>query len=349
MPRGTGLTAIPLTLLTLAVTGCATSTPVPASTVAPTASGILADTWTLTGLKWRRASVKVAPSRRSGAVMTYDPVRKETVLFGGSGPSGLLGDTWIWNGATWHQAMPIHSPPARVDAGMAFDAGRGVAVLFAGSESGRGEGSLGRDVWEWNGVDWTAVNTPQTAPAIRSGAMLAYVPARRAVVMAGGHQVNHAYFVDTWAWDGSTWTELSRAGGLPERSDSATAYDPVRSEVVSFGGMVERPGAGPGNLGLTTAGTFVLSADSWTERIAAGGPGARSAAAMAFDRRLGVVVMFGGFACPSLPKGLWTWDGRTWTVIDAGDGPAARWGATMAYDDAHGQITLFGGSSVACS
>ncbi|GAC1648669.1 MAG: hypothetical protein NVS9B11_21630 [Candidatus Dormibacteraceae bacterium] len=231
---------------------------------------------------------------------------------------------------------------------MAFDAARGVMVLFGGAEAGRGEGSLGNDVWTWDGRDWTPLAMSSPAPSPRTGAILAYDLTRRTLIMAGGHQFNHSYFGDTWALDGSSWEELTSAGVLAQRGGSAGAYDSARSELVSFGGQVLRPGVGPGNLGLLTAGTFVFDGKRWSDRSTPSDPSPRSSAAMVFDQSAGKIVMFGGFSCPVLPRDLWVWNAGAWSRATVNDGPVARWGASMTYDEARSQAVLFGGSSAGC-
>ena len=47
------------------------------------------------------------------APQAYDPIRAETVLFGGQDGTQDRADTWRWNGTTWTQAAPATSPPQR--------------------------------------------------------------------------------------------------------------------------------------------------------------------------------------------------------------------------------------------
>ncbi len=75
------------------------------------------------------------------------------------------------------------------------------------------------------------------------------------------------------------------------------------------------------------------------------GPPERHYAAMAYDSRRGVVVLFGGRACCpfSYYGDTWEWDGTTWTQVATG-GPGARAWHRMAYDSRRGVTVLFGGS-----
>jgi hypothetical protein len=91
--------------------------------------------------------------------MVYDPVRRVTMLYGGSETQTdrPLDDTWLWNGSAWRQANAA-GPSPRAEPGMAFDALRGVAVMFGGW--GRTPARSLGDTWEWNGARWTERITP---------------------------------------------------------------------------------------------------------------------------------------------------------------------------------------------
>lgn len=69
----------------------------------------LDDTWLWDGVQWSQATVP-GPSNRSHHAMTYDPIRKKVILFGGFGENEKdLGDTWEWDGTRWTMAdMPTN-------------------------------------------------------------------------------------------------------------------------------------------------------------------------------------------------------------------------------------------------
>ncbi len=80
-------------------------------------SSLLSDTWTWDGTTttWTSQSPATSPSARLGAMMAYDAVLSQMVLFGGENSSNLdLVDTWIWDGATtnWIQQSPAPEPLA---------------------------------------------------------------------------------------------------------------------------------------------------------------------------------------------------------------------------------------------
>jgi hypothetical protein len=67
------------------------------------ATQIFNDTWEWDGGTWTQIiSGVVAILARGFHAMAFDPLRNETVLFGGQGIPG--NDTWTWNGVTWDPA-----------------------------------------------------------------------------------------------------------------------------------------------------------------------------------------------------------------------------------------------------
>ncbi|MGE0144048.1 MAG: kelch repeat-containing protein [Planctomycetota bacterium] len=152
------------------------------STVAPVAA--FTQTWEFDGTDWIQRQPATVPPGRFGAVMAYDPLRGETIMFGGSlAGGGVGGDTWIWNGQDWSPRVAGVSPPPRFGASMAFDAARGVTVLTGGRV-----GPLGAphaDAWEWDGTAWTE-RVPVSAPLGRAGAGMAFVPWLDGCLIFGG-------------------------------------------------------------------------------------------------------------------------------------------------------------------
>ncbi len=74
-------------------------------------------------------------------------------------------------------------------------------------------------------------------------------------------------------------------------------------------------------------------------------PSPRTGAAVVYDARRHVVVLFGGADANGRPvDGMWTWDGRRWTRAHPPASPrGVRPGAPMAYDAASGTLVLYDG------
>ena len=74
---------------------------------------------------------------------------------------------------------------------------------------------------------------------------MAYDAATSQVILFGGN--NGSYLGNTWAWNGSTWTNVATTGP-PARDNAQMAYDPATSQVILFGGINGRLSGG--HLGL---------------------------------------------------------------------------------------------------
>jgi len=174
------------------------------------------------GRRWARLSGAVAASAAIHGV------------FGLPGPVALAGSSPV---LTWTKQNPASSPPALANAPMAYDAATGTAVLFGST------GHQPRQTWTWDGSTWTR-QSPGASPPTRWGAAMAYDAATSTVVLFGGdHQIPLGLgLADTWAWDGSAWTEQSPATSPSARSAASLAYDAATGTAVLFGGTGGIPG-----------------------------------------------------------------------------------------------------------
>jgi hypothetical protein len=202
-------------------------------------SGFQADTWLWTGTNWRRLHPATSPPARHNADMVYDAATHDVVLFGGYDGS-YLGDTWSWNGATWTRLTPATSPSPRDSESMAYDQATQKAILFGGFSTSTGR--LG-DTWSWNGSTWTRL-TPATSPGVITTAwQAAYDAATRQVLVFGGDPGNNGRFRDqTWAWTGTTWTNLSPVTAPRGRGYGSLAYNSSDHRILLFGGYNNTPG-----------------------------------------------------------------------------------------------------------
>jgi hypothetical protein len=117
----------------------------------------LADLWRWTGTEWALVTNEGpdGPSKRGGAAMAYDPIRRHVVLFGGhidAAQQGVnLDDTWTWDGTAWTEHFGP-GPSGRHHSAMAWNHARQRIVLFGG-KFGAGA-AAGNDTWEWTGSGW---------------------------------------------------------------------------------------------------------------------------------------------------------------------------------------------------
>ncbi|MBK8974736.1 MAG: hypothetical protein IPM29_02310 [Planctomycetes bacterium] len=292
----------------------------------------LSDTWEWDGNTWTERTPAVSPPARVDHALAYDSARGRIVLFGGQGGSGRLSDTWEWDGTTWTQRTPTASPPARSGHALAYDSARSRIVLFGGFA---GQPSRLFDTWEWDGSTWTQ-RTPAASPPGRNGHALAYDSARSRTVLFGGfdYYSTSGTFSDTWEWDGSTWTQRTRAASPPARSGHALAYDPIHRETVLFGGWAR---------GTSFGDTWAFDGTTWTRRTPVASPPAREYHALAYDSARGRTLLFGGVGPASSLSDTWEWDGNNWTERTPAASPPARGNHALAYDSARGRTVLFGG------
>ena len=143
---------------------------------------------------------------------------------------------------------------------------------------------------------------------------------------------------DTWAFDGTDWTQLQDVGPAARR-EHAMAYDVARQRVVLYGGGTSNEDA---------SDTWEWNGTAWTQ-VQDIGPGPSLGGAMTFDGDS--VLLFGGASsftampAPQIFGGTWEWAGATWTQRQD-IGPSARWGLAVAYDADRERTVLFGGVSV---
>jgi hypothetical protein len=197
-----------------------------------TESGFQNDTWIWNGTTWRRLHPAASPPARHNADLAYDAATGQVIMFGGYDGS-YLGDTWAWNGTTWTQLTPATSPSPRDSESMTYDAATQTIVLFGGFSSATGR--LG-DTWSFNGTTWTQL-TPATSPGIVTIAwQAAYDPAAQQVLIFGGDLGSGHLQNLTWAWNGTTWTQLTPATSPPDRAYGSLAYDPATQAILLYGG-----------------------------------------------------------------------------------------------------------------
>ncbi|MBS1875690.1 MAG: putative Ig domain-containing protein [Acidobacteria bacterium] len=133
-----------------------------------------------------------------------------------------------------------------------------------------------------------------------------------------------------------TWTQRSPASAPAVRQLAAVAYDPIRRQVVLFGGA----GSGTTKYG----DTWVWNGSTWTQRSPSSSPSARAGAKMVWHSGLGKIVLFGGQSNSAYLNDTWVWDGTNWTQQSPYTAPPGRTYHTMAYDPLHDKVVVYGGA-----
>jgi hypothetical protein len=310
---------------------------------------------------WVQMMPATSPGDRDSYAMAYDGTSSagNVVLFGGiactnpaSGNSctTALNDTWTWNGTNWTQATVSSPPPARYFANMVYDSAIGGDILFGGVPN---TGIDVADTWEWTGSAWKQLS-PTASPAARDQFAMAYDSGRSQVLIFGGEKCSNAQCTtttalnDTWAFNGTTWTQFTTATAPSKRIGARMVYDSVRNVTVLFGGAncqlwgseTDCPGTSAGPVDY--ADTWEWNGSSWTQVMPAASPPARDSFAMAFDSIRGQTVLFGGYDV-NLVNDTWEWNGTNWTQTSPATSPAFRYWIQGAFDTAVGRFVVYGG------
>ncbi len=194
-------------------------------------------TWEFDGSTWHSFASSPAPAPRRGHAMVWDGDRRRVVLYGGEAASDghLLSDHWEYDAARHRWAMrPLTiTPGPRAGCGLARDERLRALVLFGGHDDA---GLLG-DTWIFRMGVWRRIPTA-LQPAPRSGARLAYDARRERTVLIGGRGPSDLgnLLDDIWEFDGTAWQPVDIRGDLPPTADASLNWDPIRRELVLFGG-----------------------------------------------------------------------------------------------------------------
>jgi cysteine-rich repeat protein len=294
----------------------------------------LDDTWEWDGTDWREIVVTTRPPARNAAGMTYDPVRAVTVLAGGGG-AVPRNDTWEFDGTTWRNIATATTPADMTTSRFAFDGTH--IISFGGFNGARATGTT----YRYDGQTWSVALAEGSAPSARGYAMLSYDPNRDRVIMFGGLYASSSPSIwmtrgDTFAWNGSGWTELLTVQPAPRALHAAT-FDTFRGRMIIHGGS-------DGLFSSTDhADSWALVGAHWEQLTPA--PPARHNAAMAYDAKRKQAVLFGGSIGNASQSDTWILDGNSWTQVTPATVPPIRNGHSMAYDPMREVVVMFGGSN----
>ena len=201
----------------------------------------LTDIWSWSGTAWTQLSIEFPPGRpqclgvASGQIFAYSDVA--STGSGGVVPNmlGYLG----WTGSTW---TPLSAPSTAED----FTSGTGPTTVACSTATAP---PLGPDAvmapfhdqivlvggsptqtWIWDHA-WHQLDVPGPTP--RGYASIAALGDQ--LVLFGGEVSDGNLLNDTWAWDGTAWTQLEPAGPVPPPRMSG-AIAAVGGALVLFGG-----------------------------------------------------------------------------------------------------------------
>ena len=264
-----------------------------------------------------------------GAAIAFDPIRGNTIFHGYNDYNAQM-ETWRWDGHSWTQLAPAHPPQEDYDPLMVFDRARGTIFSYAGGGA-----------WSWDGSDWSALSPSGAMPSGRSATSIAYDPVAQQTILYGGNilvEVNEgAYYTgapdEMWAWDGSSWSQLISANGMPTANNGVSmCFDEAHDQLVLFGGNRFTDDGQSQDLNET----WLWDGTSWSHVAPAVTPPAETSASFTYDATIGQCVLFG-----IASTGTWAWNGTTWTELSS-VGPSVVEAVITTYDSTSGRIRLLG-------
>jgi len=219
------------------------------------------------------------PPPQIGAGLAYDPLRAETILYGGIVPTeglnvGRSDETWAWDGEAWTRLEPEDpegdgNPPGLDNLSLAYSRANG-ALLLHGGLTAQGVVS---ETWLWNGSGWRLWEEKDPegdgGPGARDEYAMAFDPVSEQVLLYGGRNSQES-LDDTWAWTGDSWRRLvpddsQPDGNPPPLVGAAMACDPVRNRMVLYGGNQAADGEGA-SARRSRSPVYLPSASAWMPR-----------------------------------------------------------------------------------
>lgn len=299
----------------------------------------------------------------------------------GTTPAPKLDDTWTWTGGDWHElSAPFGAHPGwRQDAVFVYDPAAKQVLMFGGEGPSTSCPNvtvceLG-ETWAWSG-QWTRVDL-KVAPRPRTAASAGYDPVTKQVIMFGGWAAADVVqradvgnpidvLTDTWAWDGSQWSQLAPLHSPPGGGPESMAWDSATKTLVMIAGAstwswngtdwtmhesADQPTSGivyaDDSLGMAMiigpTGQFSWTGIKWVWKSPLT---YRGDAGVAFNPLSTLLMSFGSGGC----GGIGGNNAQTWVSADDGwqslpttTHPPARAGSYLAYDADIGGLVMFGG------
>ena len=268
-----------------------------------------AQTWLWSNHRWVQALPPVAPPRRTGAAVAWDPDMHAVLLFGGqaSGNEGLLHDTWAWNGSNWRDVgTGSPAPPPSLMTTMTYDGQHHEMVLV---ESDLYFGAPVQ-VWTWDGEAWRQ-------PRVSGGplspvATIGFDPHTGSVVAIAGDCSSFQCRSQTWSWDGASWRQL-RPAHEPDFAfySMALVPDPISGRLLLLT-------VASNTLGPAPTQTWSWDGRDWVGLQLIGHPGAEvKMVEVPGERGAGSVFAFEDVSRDfnTLRINAWEWTGTAWRAI----------------------------------
>lgn len=273
---------------------------------AATGTPAFEDTWEWTGNAWVQQGSGPA---RAQSGLAWDPVNQTLMLTGGLSEFGATAQTYVYSAGSWGDAVEYRVTAASREA-LAYSPPHGYVITRSNNRS-----------FAWDGRQWFLVETAGLSGTVEYASALGNV-----VMVRVTNLLTNAYDVVAGRLDE---TIAGSAVGFTARNQFALADDPVRQQLVVFGGVEIG-----GNTRYDETWLLDLTVDSraWTKAEPPQRPSPRTAPGLTYDPRLQQLVLFGGATTDGATDDTWTWDGSTWQQLTPATSPSPTALATLATD-----------------
>ena len=279
----------------------------------------LNDTWVFQNGDWSQIGSSANPPVRQFGAMAYDQSRDRVVLYGGNTQNPVDDtftarfDTWEFDGLQWtERTMPEASNPKVAKPVLGYDAARNETIMVGLNETG-----TATVMFRYDGANhvWSAVTPVKMPTCVNDGNMVYRQHRGRLVFLGGVCATETPLLEEAWEWDnaGNTWTAVT-IGGFSRGAAQAVAYDPLRRDVIMFGGT-----AALGNVLFSQ--TSVLQATGfWRSVVINLRPQPRSLTGFDTDAASSTIWMFGGLDETStfFHTDLWGYRNGQWFPASSG-------------------------------
>lgn len=139
------------------------------------------------------------------------------------------------------------------------------------------------------------------------------------------------------------WRPISTEHVPSPRHSATIAYDSNNDKAILFGGMIESSEG----IWTPTNDTWEWNGEDWTQLNPLQSPPARATAAMTYDPKRNIIILFGG--TDNLKRSLqdtWIWDGQNWTEASTCPTcypPNARACHNIFYSTVLEKVIIYGG------
>jgi hypothetical protein len=277
------------------------------------------------------------PQPRHLEQITYDPVRKNLIVFGGVEKDG---EKWIepsqlfeWNENHWKE-FRMDGPIGRRGHSIVYDPSQKVTWLLGGIAAAKKDDSVLFDIWSWNGKRWQLkdsmcpLKTPEACYDLTKKRILVYGDAyEKTVAWRGGMNMRF----ELWQWKNDVWEKLS-ADGPVQDGPSAVVFHEARKSLITLNWEAEQ------------VVTWEWVGEQWKKSACPGAcPQKRSRYSLAYNPLDRNIYFFGGRDdSKNFLNDFWQWDGVQWTKIEYANGPPNSASHNMVFTKEFG-LLLYGG------